>query len=183
MHRYRESPAARLLPAAAGRYDTGMFPWRLDKSLRVACSLGLLWLLGVQEKLCPWLVATPQQIDQQAAPRDPASGPPAEPEKRPKPRLPHVVPDTPALRWPAGWLDQTLRQTAGDRDGVVSCGKRDPSTRGAERLPAAAGDPLAWRALQWLGEPVGAVCEETPPSGVGWAIRTCISRTGPPRAA
>ncbi len=33
---------------------------RLDKSLRVACGVGLLGLLVVQEKLWPWLLTAPE---------------------------------------------------------------------------------------------------------------------------
>ena len=158
----------------------GMFTLRLDKSLRVACGAGLLWLLVVQEKLCPWLLTPPDQPKPAIASGSAAHPQPAH-DKRAKPRLPHIVPDTPLSRWPAGWFHHTLRQIAGDRDGVVSCGPQNPST--TERPPAAGADLPTWHRFQCLSEAVGSVLHATPLAGVDRAVRTCISRTGPPHVS
>jgi hypothetical protein len=159
-----------------------MFTLRLDKSLRVACGFGLLWLLVVQEKLCPWLLTPPSESDSAAI--TPGSAPQARPasDKRPKPRLPHILPDTPIPRWPVGWLQQTLRQAVGDRDGVVSCGQQNPGSRSSEPAPAADANLLGWRRFQCLVQMAGPVSSGTASSPhVDPAVRTCICRTGPPR--
>lgn len=155
----------------------GMFTLRLDKSLRVACGVGLLWLLVVQEKLCPWLLTPPDQPESAVAAGSAAKPPPTR-DKRAKPRLPHILPDTPLSRWPAGWFHHTLRQTPGDRDGVVSCGQQHPSP--TERPPAVGGDGLAWQCFQCPSEMVGLVLHVALRADVDPAVRTCISRTGPP---
>ncbi len=158
-----------------------MFILRLDKSLRVACGVGLLGLLVVQEKLWPWLLTAPDAPQPPVAAPDPTGQRPGT-EKRPNPRLPYILPDTPFSRWPAGCFDQTLRRAAGDRDGVISCGQQNPSGA-ATPLPAADAGDLAWQHLQWLSGAVGVVDTTAPLLGVSPAVRTCISRTGPPWAA
>jgi hypothetical protein len=158
---------------------------RLEKSLRVACGVGLLGLLVVQEKLWPWLLTAPDPPQPPVAAADPTSQAPPTPDKRANPRLPYILPDTPLSRWPASCFDQTLRQTAGDRDGVVSCGQQDPKPGTTTLLPAAGADALAWRRFQSPSGAVGMVADATAalPLGVSTAVRTCISRTGPPSAA
>jgi hypothetical protein len=160
-----------------------MFILRLDKSLRVACGVALLWLLVVQEKLCPWLLTPPSEPDSSAV--APGSAPRARPasEKRPKPRLPHILPDTLIPRWPAGSLQQTLRQAGDDRAGVVSCGQQHPGGRSSVPVTAADADLLGWRRFQCCVQVTGPVL----PGGglsphVDPAVQTCICRTGPPRS-
>jgi len=159
-----------------------MFILRLDKSLRVACGVGLLGLLVVQEKLWPWLLTAPDPPQPPVAAPGPTGQTPGT-DKRPNPRLPYIVPDTPLSRWPAGCFDQTLRYAAGDRDGVVSCGQQHPTSGATLPLLAADADARAWQRFQCLSGAVGVVEATAPPLGVIAAVRTSISRTGPPQAA
>jgi len=158
---------------------------RVDKWTRLACGLGLVLLVAAQEKVWPWLVEVPPAPRQDArAPSVPAA--PAdddhagEPEKKAKPPLPHVVPDAPVPRWPAGWAEGTARDTLSVRDGVVS---RGPRAGGHPHAPV--GDfhraRATWRALAGdAPAPDVAACPAEPmPDRV---LSTCIRRTGPPHA-
>jgi len=157
-----------------------MFILRLDKSLRVACGVGLLGLLVVQEKLWPWLLAVPEARQPAAAASPPTDG---GSESKPNPRLPYILPDTPLSRWPAGCFDQTLRRAAGDRDGVVSCGQQDPKSRDTTSFTAA-DFSLAWHRFQCPSGPSGAAIDgPAQPAVVSPAVETCISPTGPPSTA
>jgi hypothetical protein len=158
-----------------------MFILRLDKSLRVACGVGLLGLLVVQEKLWPWLLTPPDPPKPSVTAPSPVGQTPGT-DKRPSPGLPYILPDTPLSRWPAGCFDQTLRYAAGDRDGVVSCGQQNPKS-GTTALSAADADAGAWRRFQCLSGALRVVEGTAPPLGVIPAVRTCISRTGPPQTA
>lgn len=158
-----------------------MFALRVDKWLRVGSGFALLLFLVAQEKVCPWLV-TPAT---KAAPRPRAttSDPAGTPEKREKPAVPLLLADAPAPRWPASWAQTTLRQPAGARDGAVCCGPRDHAAGHSAPLQAAVGDALAWRCFQ---QPLAALDARLPLrdscSPVDPAVRTCLCRTGPPRA-
>jgi hypothetical protein len=156
-----------------------MFVLRLDKSLRVACGMGLLGLLVVQEKLWPWLLTAPDP------PKPPVAAPPAGQTpgsgNRPSPTPPYVVPDTPPARWTAGCFDPTLHRAAGDRDGVVSCGQPSPTSH-AGPLLAVDADALAWRCFQCPGGTLGIVADRAPALGMRAPLRTCITPTGPPPA-
>jgi hypothetical protein len=158
-----------------------MFALRVDKWLRVVAGFGLLGLLVVQEKVWPWLLKAPGGPDTRAVAPGHASKTDPASEKRVKPGLPLILPDTPISRWPAGWLYQTTRHTAGDRDGVTSCGPQNPRSAGPQRLPALGADPLAWHCFQTAAD--GPRCADLvtqQPCHADPAVHTCISRTGPP---
>ena len=163
---------------------TGMFTMRMDKWVRVGSGFGLLLLLLAQEKVCPWLLATPGK----SKPNTHAATPPSSEadrtqKKQDKKNLPHVLPDAPAPRWPASWSQTTLRQTTGARDGVVSRGRRDSAPSRSAWASNVGGDRWAWHRLLEPVEPVGML-QSTARSSVPVdpAVRTCISRTGPPRS-
>ena len=181
--RGRKTGIAQFSSADAGGIITQMLALRVDKWLRVGSGFVLLLFLVAQEKVCPWLVNPAGK----AAPRprattaDPTRQP--TPEKRAKPSVPLLLADAPAPRWPASWAQTTLRQTTGARDGVVSRGPRDRATGHLAPLLAAVGDSLAWHRFQ---QPLAALDSILPLrdlcSPVDPAVRTCLCRTGPPRA-
>jgi hypothetical protein len=158
-----------------------MLALRVDKWLRVGSGFALLLFLVAQEKVCPWLVNPAGK----AAPRPRAttSDPTRTPDKREKPPVPLLLADAPAPRWPASWAQTTLRQPTGARDGAVGRGPRDHATGQSAPLPAAVGDTLAWHRFQ---QPLAALDSRLPLrnscSPVDPAVRTCLCRTGPPRA-
>jgi hypothetical protein len=155
-----------------------MLSLRTDKWVRVGCGLGILLLLAAQEQFCPWLSNPPQQ--QPGA--DPPPGAAKKPNKRPKPDLSLVLRDTPPLSKPAAWAQTTLRQTIGDRDGVVSSGLRNPPVVGGASLAVGAVLP-GWHDLQTplaTGSVIKLRDSRVPPPHP--AVYTCITRTGPPRA-
>lgn len=165
-----------------------MLSFRLDKWLRVGAGLGLLLLLAAQEKVCPWAWRLPESgaRDSAEAPVPSPASSDAEdadsPERKDKPRvLPYLLPDATAPRWPAAWNQVTVRQTIGARDGVVSCGKRDPARQDKPDHSAAGCDAASWRRFlrtqhgDWAIPLAARVVVGDP------AIRTSISRTGPPR--
>jgi len=158
-----------------------MLSLRTDRCVRVGAGLGLLLLLAAQEKACPWLVTAPVKPERGtgAAPAPPGNEP--KPHKRAKKSLPHLLPDTPTLRRSAATSQITLRQTAGARDGVVSCGQRDPLSAGGNSATLAGGDPYGWQLLLGAMRPAGWVL---PPARdfrpMDAAVRTCIRPTGPP---
>jgi hypothetical protein len=148
-----------------------------DKLARVGSGLGLLLLLAAQENVCPWLIAQPA-----TPPATPVSENPNEQPKRPKPSLPLVLRDAPPRPKLAGWAHATMRQACGDRDGVVSCGSRNPQQDESGPQGVAA-NPLAWHALQSPVEPNGvSVCAGGCRPKNELALRSCITPTGPPCA-
>jgi hypothetical protein len=154
-----------------------MLSLRTDKWVRVGCGLGILLLLAAQEQFCPWLSNPPQQ--QKGA--EPPPGEAQKPNKRPKPDLSLVLRDTLPPPKPAAWAQTTLRQAIGARDGVVSCGLRNPPV--ASNAPLAAGEILpGWHSLQMplaAGSVINPCNSRVPPPHP--AVYTCITRTGPPR--
>jgi hypothetical protein len=152
----------------------------MDRCVRMGAGLGLLLLLAAQEKVCPWLVTPPVEPERGtgAAPAAPGNEP--KPHKRGKTSLPHLLPDTPTLRRSAATSQTTVRQTAGARDGVVSCGRRNPAPVGGSSTLAGS-DPCGWHLLlepirpgKWVLPPV----RDFRPMDA--AVRTCIRPTGPP---
>jgi len=151
---------------------------RADKPLRVACGLGLLLLLAAHEKACPWLWIPPQadKPDAAAPPTDPADKSPT--KKAPK-RLPHVLPEVAAPRWPTGWPAGASRPSdPRDQTGTPNPVAGDDSVR---LLPANTPIRGWWLDFQPPAAPVAcvaaAVVGGVPPDP---AVQTCIRRTGPP---
>jgi len=159
-----------------------MFALRMDKSLRVATGLGLLLLLAAQEKVCPWLVTPPKPADKGAA--DPAARPDGKQDtrKKAKTRLPYLLPDAVAPRRPAACSEASSRIIDRARDGIVSCGHRDPYA-GDDFAANPPYDPCAWHCFLEPSVPANAQPGEIlalPPQNL--AMQTAIQRTGPPRA-
>lgn len=155
---------------------------RVNKWMRVGAGFGLLLLLAAQEKLCPWLLTPPSESDPNAAgPQRPQPDADEEPRKRGAKHLPYVLPDATAPRWPATWKQITLRQTTGWHDGVVSCGERNPSTGGSAPVQGTPADPWAWHCFLQPVQPRGLIQPlDSAVTPVDPAVRTSISRTGPP---
>jgi hypothetical protein len=149
----------------------GMLNLRADKWMRVCAGVGLLALLAAQEKVWPGLV-TPPPVE---PPTDPASTDP--PQERPRPVLPHIVPEAPAPRWP---VSGAQRLTDAARDGVVSCGQQHPGVA-SEAAPPSGAD-TSWRDLQtYLPDRAGehSQCDALPSDP---SLATHLLRTGPPHA-
>ncbi|MBU0637920.1 MAG: hypothetical protein KKB50_03580 [Planctomycetes bacterium] len=147
--------------------------------MRITSGLGLLLLLAVQEKVCPWLSA-PEEATPQVAQIE---GPPTEDEESPKPEpvtLAGALPDAMLGRW--SWCsDAALAQiSSAEYGGTVACGSRGPA-RPAVALPPAA-EP-AYRSLLGPLVPVGyatsTAARQLTPKNV--AFGTSISTNGPPR--
>lgn len=160
----------------------GMPSLRVDKWMRVGAGFGLLLLLAAQEKVCPWLLAPPSESDPNAAaPQPPQPDGDEGPGKRGAKRLPYVLPDATAPRWPAAWNQTTLRQTTGWHDGVVSCGQRDPSAGGSAPVQGTRPDRWAWHCFLQPVQPRGLIERlDSAVTPTDPAVRTSISRTGPP---
>jgi|GEM_PF-6779528 len=154
-----------------------MLNLRADKTTRVACSLAVLLLLALQEKVWPWLLAAP--ADGRTADTQPEQQRSSSTKKTK--RLPHIVPDAAAPRWTSGWAQAALRLAVGARDGVVSCGSRRPATgeQGSAALPA----DCTWAG--WLKRSDGVVILLTAQVSCDFrdpAVHIVLLRTGPPAA-
>ena len=165
---------------------TGMLTSRADKWTRIAIGLNLLLLLVAQQKLCPWLMTPPREAkpDPPDTHQNQSHDDRTDPEK-PSNDLPFLLPDTeaPAPRWPASWNQARLRQTTGWHDGVVSCGELDPSESHSPTAEASLPDRWAWHRFLLPVEPCGLSPRPVGPTlTTDPAVRTSISRTGPPRA-
>lgn len=161
-----------------------MLTQRVNKWLRIACGLGLLLLLVVQQKLCPWLVNPPPEPGQRTT--EPTALPLGEsrlPQKHAATRLPFLLPGSPpsSPRWPTAWNQIALRHTMGWRDGVVASGAfraaRDTNDTHVSDQHAAW---YVWRLprptdTQFTPAGPQVVHATTDPT-----LRTSISRTGPP---
>lgn len=156
-----------------------MLALRADKWVRVSSGLALLVLLAAQEKAYPWLVHTATEDAPPTAVTVPSEG--ADNSDKPEPkRLPHLLPDPPTPRWPAGWQHGVLRQFGGTRDSIVCCGECRPTTGASTWLPETSAHS-AWRAL----EPLRASLDTngptiTAPPARDPAVTSAITRTGPP---
>ncbi|MBK9127556.1 MAG: hypothetical protein IPM13_07115 [Phycisphaerales bacterium] len=160
--------------------------FRFEMPARLGAAGSLLLLLVVQQKLCPWPIATrePQPPEEPARDVVPLGADDADagapvPAKRPIPPPPlYIVPDAPAPRWAALWSDAAARLAVGWHDGVVSCGPPSPKCEASPALlPPAA--PRAWTHLEaFVTE--GAVAPPCSPCHP--ALGTCLVRTGPPTA-
>lgn len=163
-----------------------MLTIRADKSTRLACGLGLVLLVAAQEKAWPWLLEVPEtpQRDTRATstPATPGDddGDKSDSEKKARPPLPHVVPDAPVPRWPAGWAEATARQALGVRDGVVSCGPREGGHQHVS--PVAIPPTTAWWQMLTGHAPNPIVAAQSVQHVSDPALAVCIRRTGPPRA-
>jgi hypothetical protein len=168
---------------------SGMPSLRVDKWLSVGAGFGLLLLLSAQQRLCPWLTATPPaEPGTEATPARGAQDAPdtadRTPRKRAYPRLPYLLPgsNTATPRSTAGWSQAALRLRNGWHDGVCSCGPQQPLI-GASTAPVAIPpDRLAWHCFQQLATPAVAVTQRTERGSTDPAVATAIARTGPPRA-
>lgn len=158
-----------------------MLALRVDKWVRVGSGLGLLLLLVAQEKVCPWLFTVPSRPEPEAVTSQPASDESKAAKKRANKRLPHILPDAPAPRWPGAWGQLTFRSTNGDRDGFVNGGRNDQNGDDSPVSVAVGSDPTAWRCFPSY-DPASLISLRIffVPSADP-ALRTCISHTGPPR--
>lgn len=157
----------------------GMLALRADKWVRVSSGLGLLVLLAAQEKAYPWLAHTVTEEAPAATTSAPGEGEDASGKPAPK-RLPHLLPDPPTPRWPAGWQHGVLRQFGGTRDSIVCCGECRPTTGASTWLPGTS-DPCAWRALEPLCRSLDMNRPTTSaPPARDPAVTSAIARTGPP---
>ncbi len=161
-----------------------MLTLQVDKWLRVGAGFGLLLLLGAQQKLCPWLSHPPSEAEGRVAEAKGSHDDEGQsPGKREPKRLPYLLTDTPAPdpRRPAAWNQATLRKTIGWHDGVVSCGEQNPSSGASPAdQPAIANSP-AWHRFQQPVEPARLPRRPVCPTVlIDPAVRTSISRTGPP---
>ncbi len=156
----------------------GMPKLRADKPLRVACGVGLLLLLAAHEKVCPWLW-TPPQADKPDAASPPTSPCDKSPAKKAPKRLPHVLPEVAAPRWPTGWPAGIARDNGpGGQSEARGPDSGDDSVR---LLPTNApvrgwwldfGPPATPRECVAVG-----VVRAVPPDP---AVQSCLRRTGPP---
>ncbi len=158
--------------------------FRFEMPARLGAAGGLLLLLIVQQKLCPWPIATREAQPPEEPARDvvPLGGDDADapaPAKRPVPPPPlYIVPDAPAPRWAALWSDAAARLAVGWHDGVVSCGPPRPKVDSAPALLSSA-TPRAWNCLDAF---ITARAVAPPRSPCHPALGTCLVRTGPPVA-
>jgi hypothetical protein len=165
-----------------------MLTLRVVKWLRLSAGLGLLLLLAAQQKVCPWVFKVTGDKPTESAeaesaplPTAPDADSDADDARTNKRTLPHLLPDATAPRWPASAHQSTARQVTGARDGVVSCGEREPS-----RDPRTFGHPACavvppWLDLRaaWLERRVPIVTRSTVHRDP--ALHSAINRTGPPR--
>ncbi|MBP7744563.1 MAG: hypothetical protein KA383_00425 [Phycisphaerae bacterium] len=156
-----------------------MLALRADKWVRVSSGLALLVLLAAQEKAYPWLAHTVTEEAPATTASVPDDGEDATDKPAPK-RLPHLLPDPPTPRWPAGWQHGVLRQFGGTRDSIVCCGECRPTTGASAWLPETS-DACAWRALEPLRESLDTNGPTTiAPPARDPAVTSAITRTGPP---
>ncbi len=151
----------------------GMPSVRIEKSVRIACGVGLLALWTAYENAAP-------SLRQPAPVKPPQTDSSKKPQKKPQ-VLPCLLPDAAAPRWPAAWEEARPGYATGWRAGIVSCGARHPTGGNSYDGEAADCDPWAWHCFL---TPAAPVAMASAPRAVIWtadpAVRTVIARTGPP---